>query len=589
MFSRICLGGSSRILCQARSVAQSKGQRAFHQDGRNRLSNFWVPTQKKDRLDGTKTNDDEIHGNGHRYLLRAGYLRQAHSGIFHLLPLGLRVQDKIERLIDKHMIRLGASKLSMSTISSEDLWKRSGRLDAGRGSELFRFEDRKESKYLLSPTHEEEITMIVANTIHSYKDLPLRLYQISRKYRDEARPRQGLLRGREFLMKDLYTFDLTEEKARETYETVKGAYSSILDELKLPYFVVGADSGNMGGKLSHEYQFSSSNGEDTIIKCENCGYAVNEEIYMPAVREFRGFSYYDCTQTDKHVASSQDRKTLLEVHYPKGHEINLHALKKIFPNIDNSGIPEARLWAEWENGDGDECSCRKHLILYDPRIVHLKEISSSLSTKSHLSIRTDIIEPEFNGQQIILTKAKQGDHCPSCSTGRLQLHKAIEIGHTFHLGTRYSDPLNLKVKDANNQDVKVSMGCHGIGISRMIGAIAGLLSDGTGLNWPLAISPFQVLVIAASNTSAEDVSMVYDNVTAAGLDVAIDDRNLSMGWKLNDADLVGYPFVLVMGKGWQQNAKPERVAEVQCRQLRVKEKVSEKELVSTLLNMGKLL
>jgi len=589
MFSRIGLGGCPRVRCPARSVAHSKGQRALHQDGRNRLSNFWAPTQRKDHLDGTKATDNEINGNGHRYLLRAGYLRQAHSGIFHLLPLGLRVQEKLERLIDKYMLRLGASKLSMSTISSEDLWKRSGRLDAGRGSELFRFEDRKESKYLLSPTHEEEITMIVANTIHSYKDLPLRLYQISRKYRDEARPRQGLLRGREFLMKDLYTFDLTEDQARETYEIVKGAYSSILDELKLPYFVVGADSGNMGGKLSHEYQFASPNGEDTIIKCESCDYAVNEEIYMPSVRQLRAFSPDDYTQTDKYFARSQDRKTLLEVHYPKGHEVNQHALKKIFPDIDGIGIPEDRLWEEWSNGDDAECSARKHLILCDPRIAHAKESCSSLLEKPAESIKAQIIEPDLNGLQIILTKARHGDHCPSCSTGHLQLHKAVEVGHTFHLGTRYSDPLNLKVTNANNQVTKVYMGCHGIGVSRMIGAIAGLLSDGTGLNWPLAISPFHVLVIATSSTSAEDVGVVYDSLTAGGLDVAIDDRELSLGWKLNDADLVGYPFVIIMGKGWRQNAKPKRVAEVQCRQLRVKENISEKDLVSTVLDMSKML
>ena len=218
--------------------------------------------------------------NGHDLLVRAGFLRQAHSGIFHLLPLGLKVQNKIERLIDKHMLRLGASKVSLSCLSSEELWKRSGRLDKGRTSELLRLEDRKGAKYLLSPTHEEEITTIIANAVHSHKELPLRLYQISRKYRDEPRPRQGLLRGREFLMKDLYTFDVTEDAARKTYEAVRGAYVAFLEELQLPYLVAQADSGNMGGNLSHEYHFASSHGEDTIVACDKCDYSINEELYI---------------------------------------------------------------------------------------------------------------------------------------------------------------------------------------------------------------------------------------------------------------------------------------------------------------------
>lgn len=178
------------------------------------------------------------------------------------------------------MLRIGASKVSLSSLSSEDLWQRSGRLDKGRTSELLRLEDRKGAKYLLSPTHEEEITTIIANAVHSYKDLPLRLYQVSRKYRDEPRPRQGLLRGREFLMKDLYTFDVTENAARKTYEHVREAYVAFLEDLRLPYLVARADSGNMGGTLSHEYHFASPQGEDTIVTCDQCDYSINEELYI---------------------------------------------------------------------------------------------------------------------------------------------------------------------------------------------------------------------------------------------------------------------------------------------------------------------
>ena len=178
------------------------------------------------------------------------------------------------------MLQLGASKVSLSSLSSEELWQRTGRLDKGRTSELLRLEDRKGGRYLLSPTHEEEITSIIANTVKSYKELPLRLYQVSRKYRDEPRPRQGLLRGREFVMKDLYTFDATEEQARLTYEDVRKAYVAFLEDLQLPYLTARADSGNMGGNLSHEYHFASPQGEDTIISCGNCNYSINEELYI---------------------------------------------------------------------------------------------------------------------------------------------------------------------------------------------------------------------------------------------------------------------------------------------------------------------
>lgn len=267
-------------------------------DGRNRLSNVFVPTQRRPAdLSGPE--------NGHDLLIRAGFLRQAYSGIFHLLPLGLRVQNKIERLIDKHMLRLGASKVSLSTISSEELWQRSRRLDKGRTSELLRFADRKGAKYLLSPTHEEEITTIIANAVHSYKELPLRLYQVSRKYRDEPRPRQGLLRGREFLMKDLYTFDVTEDAARQTYEEVREAYVAFLEELKLPFLVARADSGNMGGTLSHEYHFASPQGEDTIINCDKCELSMNEELYI---------GRYDQNQSHSRIGLGGKSKGMLKIY-----------------------------------------------------------------------------------------------------------------------------------------------------------------------------------------------------------------------------------------------------------------------------------
>ncbi|KAK5120921.1 hypothetical protein LTR85_005705 [Meristemomyces frigidus] len=547
--------------------ASTSTRRGLHYDGRNRLSNFWTPTQAKNK---SHSGDED----GHDLLMRAGFLRQAHSGIFHLLPLGLRVQDKIERLIDKHMLKLGASKVSLSSLSSEELWQRSGRLE-GRGSEFFRLQDRKEAKYLLSPTHEEEITTIVANAVHSYKDLPLRLYQVSRKYRDEARPRQGLLRGREFIMKDLYTFDLTEEQARQTYEAVRKAYSAFLDELTLPYLVASADSGNMGGKLSHEYHFASGKGEDIVIGCDTCDYSINEELYIGGHVEGTKRS----VDAQVYQAVSKDRKELLQVLFPPGTELNLYAVKALFPALDSSVEDAVGTWLDAAKAHGSHGT---RILLADPRVAGRLSEHDSLSNVPIASadqllliqFRTEVLESKLDGRQVSLTKAQHGEACPACSSGHLSLQKAVEIGHTFHLGTRYSEPLDLTVLDANNKQITVFMGCHGIGVSRIIGAVASLLADKKGLNWPMAVAPFGAMVVSTSGVPPEDVHAIYDELSTAGVDVAIDDRERPMGWKLNDADVVGYPFIVILGKGWAGR----RMVELQCRKLGIKEDVGVKEL-----------
>lgn len=488
--------------------------------------------------------------------MRAGYLRQAHSGIFHLLPLGLRVQNKIEGLIDKHMSALGASKVSLSSLSSEELWAKSGRLDKGRSSELLRLEDRKGAKYLLSPTHEEEITTIIADAVHSYKELPLRLYQVTRKYRDEPRPRHGLLRSREFLMKDLYTFDVTEDAAKQTYEQVRRAYAAFLSELKMPYLTAAASSGNMGGNMSHEYHLASSSGEDTIIKCEDCEHAINEEIYVSRLdHDAEPVS----TPVTMEVYVSKDRRKLCHLHYPEGSgEPNIYTLKEVWPEVDPAvqGEDAIAAFRAHANKPGRE---RVHVI--DPRLLRTEDPAA---TGDEMLITTILRPP-----RVLMTKARSGDACPSCKTGRLQLHQAVEIGHTFHLGTRYSAPLSASVLDASNRTVPIQMGCHGIGVSRLIGAAASLLADRAGLNWPLAISPFQVLIVPGGATDDEQVGHVYDDLLSSLDDAAIDDRDRPLGWKLKDADLVGYPIIVVMGRRW----KDERVVEVQCRRLGVREEV----------------
>lgn len=479
------------------------------------------------------------------------------------------MQTKIEHLLDKHMRSLGASKVSLSSLTSEDLWRRSGRFDKGRGSEFFKLEDRRQAKYLLSPTHEEEITSIVANAVHSYKDLPLRLYQVSRKYRDEARPRQGLLRGREFVMKDLYTFDASEEAARKTYEDVRRAYTAFLTELRLPYLVAAADSGSMGGSLSHEYHFASDKGEDVVIGCDKCQYSVNEELFVGNYQDYQD----DAVGNPKvWTAVTKDRKTLVHVCYPSdgvSEEINIAAVKLLRPDVDTtvSDVSSIKLM-----------SPTNHVFYCDPRV------RPEIATDQNYPISPGI--PKFvldavtpnDKRRITLTKARSGDKCPSCENRSLNLHKAIEIGHTFHLGTRYSAPLSANILNAQNQTQPISMGCHGIGVSRLIGTIASLLADGKGLNWPWKISPFEVLIVPTRTDEAmtSGANELHDRLHTDGIDVLVDDRDRAAGWKLNDADLVGYPVLVILGKNWTSEAPG---VEVQCRRLGIKEQIPVPQLV----------
>lgn len=498
-------------------------------------------------------------------MLKAGFLRQAHSGLFHLLPLGLRVQNKLEALIDRHMQNLGASKVSLSSLSSEELWRRSGRLQ-GRDAEFLRLTDRKGAKYLLSPTHEEEITSIVADGVKSYKDLPLRLYQVSRKYRDEARPRQGLLRGREFLMKDLYTFDVTEQQAKETYESVRQAYRAFLDSLTLPYLVAAADSGNMGGSLSHEYHFISERGEDRIIGCDSCGLSTNEELHThpahgggePEILYWHGFMR---GRSQRVSVAFPKYNTLADGSRGPLNEVNIHVLKAVVPELDPStGSTSSEGLADDHVGEG-------HNMFADARVI-----SGLVGSAENTSWE----EATLKGHSIQLTAPCEGEKCPHCINGSLKIHKAVEIGHTFHLGTRYSKPLGVDVLDSSNMQVTVQMGCHGIGVSRLMGAVATLLADSKGLNWPSAIAPFEMVVVPGPKTSAEDAQRLYDALVPSNIDVAMDDRDRSMGWKLNDADMVGYPFIVVMGKAWIERGN----VELQCRRLDEKMEVNPKELGS---------
>jgi prolyl-tRNA synthetase len=492
-----------------------------------------------------------------------------------MLPLGQRVQEKLEKLIDKHMQQVGALKVSLSSISSQALWEKTGRL-AGYGPELFRFTDRKDTGYLLAPTHEEEITSFFSSHL-SYKNLPLRVYQIGRKYRDELRPRHGLLRSREFTMKDLYTFDMDVETALQTYSEVRAAYSRLFDELKLPYLVAEASSGDIGGDLSHEYHLPSSVGEDNVISCDSCSYVANEELAVSKARSA------DDDQAKPLVHGSwygitKDRSTLVVVDFMTPADvpissINTHAVKAIVPDLDPS-IDDARSWVQSQDKGSSNL---KTICLVDQSC----DFGSKEGKTSSGSTKEAIKCHPKTGKPLNLLQIQDGDGCAQCASGKLRVQKAVELGHTFHLGTRYSEPLNAKVRLRENVIVPMQMGCHGIGVSRIIGAVADLLADKRGLNWPRAMAPYEVIVIPGRQANEEDADLVYDHLDKHGadgsrqeLDVVLDDRPETFAWKMKDADVVGYPIIVLLGRRWAD----ERVCEVQCRRLSVKEDVPFDEL-----------
>ncbi|KUI60470.1 Proline--tRNA ligase [Cytospora mali] len=523
------------------------------------------------------------------------------------------------------MRTLGASRVQLSAISSEALWEQSGRLSK-IGSELFRLTDRKEGRYLLAPTHEEEITTLVARSVKSYKNLPLRLYQITQKYRDELRPRHGLLRGREFIMKDMYTFDYSAEAALETYEQVREAYSQIfIKEMKLPILVAQASSGDMGGNLSHEYHIPTSLGEDHVINCNSCGYVANEELAESRLPQ--GEADMAAVELKAWRGISKDRKTLVNVWYDANQaseeQISTHAVKQVFPELD-SGLEDPKpFWdaevirssttAEAPIRVINLLDCRlpktelvrriqDRLIGMPPGYEALDQDSSRTFTQN-LSLPADLNPQE---ETVNFLRIKDDDPCPRCDDGTLKVQKAIELGHTFHLGTRYSEPLNAIVtvpsrllsttttkageKPANGeQTVPIQMGCHGIGISRIMGAVADHLADERGLNWPRVIAPYDVVLVYNSKDKGleRDAETLYDSLTAdvfksPPLDAIIDDRaDNSLGWKLKDADLVGYPVIVVLGREWKTSGR----LEVQCRRLGYKEFVDSYSLKSCVTDL----
>lgn len=497
-------------------------------------------------------------------LVRHGYARQVAAGSYHLLPLGHMVQTNIANLARRHMVAVGGAEVSLSSLSNPALWAKTGR---GANPELFTV--GAEQQYILAPTHEEEITSLVASGIAaSRKRLPLRLFQVSRKYRNEKRPRGGLLRAREFLMKDMYSFDATPEDAHRTYEEMSAAYRAFFGDLGVPFVVAEADSGAIGGSLSHEYHHLSPVGEDKVVTCHECKYTANVEKAQAFPPEAEHGALAGDTTAAVRYFLSADRATLVAAYYPPDREFNvLHLLAELPEDtIDgeaaHDGEEVAREFADCAQQDDDEGLFTRRLIrVMDPRLSRETPLPA-LPFRANKGTTTTLVD-------VPLVMARSGDLCPSCDDGvtPLTVARAVEVGHTFYLGTRYSAPLGATARDpaAGGAPVAVEMGCYGVGVSRLLAAIASTTTDVDGLAWPAAVAPYHVVVVAAQPAAAQQI---VARLRADGVNAVWDDRaDVSFGAALRDARALGFPATVVAGKHYEQTGR----AEIQLRGMSVAE------------------
>lgn len=553
------------------------------------LSQLFVRTLREDPSDGDVAS--------HKWLVRAGYIRRQAPGIFAWLPMGLRVRQKVERIVHEEMQAAGAQHVHFPALLPKEPYEATGRWDE-YGDGIFRLKDRKGAEYLLAPTHEEVFTLTVKDFFSSYKDLPLMIYQIQDKYRDEARPRAGLLRGREFSMKDAYSFDYTDEGLEKSYQAQRDAYERIFQRLGLEYVIVQADAGAMGGSRSEEFLHPTDVGEDTFVRTDG-GYAANVEAYRvtpPAPIPFDQasapvvFDSPDTPTIDTLVALANERHPKEDGVWKAADTLKNVVLKLTQPEGESElvivGIPGDRdvdmKRAEAFFGpavveQAEDADFRKHTALIKGYIGPWSATGAVLGEKSSSGIRF-LVDPRvvegtswvtganehekhvFNlvcGRDFTpdgvadIASVREGDDAPDGS-GPLKAARGMEIGHVFQLGRKYAEALGLQVLDENGSLVTVTMGSYGIGVTRLVAVLAEANHDDKGLIWPEAVAPFDVHIVAAGKDEVVfDVAATLSaTLEATGHDVLYDDRpKLSPGVKFADAEILGVPRIVIVGRG----------------------------------------
>ena len=528
----------------------------------------------------------------HRLLVRAGYIRRIAAGVYSWLPLGVITLRNIENIVRDEMDKAGFQEVHFPALLPKDAYETTGRWN-DYGPDLFRLQDRKGADYLLGPTHEEMFTLMVKGEYSSYKDLPLALYQIQTKYRDEARPRSGIIRGREFVMKDSYSFDLTDEGLVDSYMRHRAAYIKTFDRLRLKYNIVSAVSGAMGGSASEEFLAPCETGEDTYVLCEKCGYAANVEAMtttvaasdaskVPALEVFDSPNTptidtlvellnakfgggYDGAMTLKNVMLMADDKAI-SVLVPGDREVDLKRLQANLPGVNDLRTFEEEDFAKFaglvKGYIGPQDAKKSGITVYaDPRIA------PGTSWVTGANARDKHARNVVNGRDFTVdhyveaAQIKQGDSCPKCATPVI-IDRAIEIGHIFQLGRKYADALNLTVLDQNGKSQVVTMGSYGIGVSRAVAAIAEQSYDEIGLSWPVEVAPAKVHIVATGKEDAifDAAEQIAIELESRGISVMFDDRRgTSPGVKFKDAELIGIPVIVVVGKALEQGNVEIRV------------------------------
>lgn len=515
----------------------------------------------------------------HQYMLKAGMMRKIGNGIYSFLPLAWRSIQKVEKIIRKEINKTGAQEIMMPIVQPAELWQKTGRWDVF-GPEMFKMKDRNDREYCLGPTHEELVTSLIQMDTTSYKQLPVSVYQIQNKYRDEKRPRFGLMRSREFIMKDGYTFDADEEGLDKQYKLMYDAYTRIFTRCGLTFRPVIADSGAIGGSGSHEFEVLADSGEADIVYCENCDFAANIEAVDPltvkcdihndkekelvetpgqhTIEMVCDFLHAPVAQSVKAVVYNVDGLVVLAM-VRGDHEVNETKIQHIYNaiNVDmasDEDLKKVGLTAGYISPIGLKRT-KDFDILVDPTVMEMQDACCGANEKDKHYIHVNPARDFTDVRVETIRQIQEGDVCPHCG-GKIVRCRGIEVGQVFKLGTKYSEALHATFLDNQGKSHPFVMGCYGIGVTRTVAASIEQNHDDDGIIWPVAIAPYEAVIVPANNKSEEVMAAarkLYEDMEDSRDEVVLDDRNERAGIKFKDADLIGYPVRVTIGKKWQQS------------------------------------
>ncbi|CAD7286625.1 proline--tRNA ligase [Campylobacter suis] len=552
-----------------------------------KFSKFYAPTTKEAPKDATLPS--------HVFLVRGGFIEQNGAGLYNYLPLAQRVLNKIEAVIREEMQSAGALEMKFSAVTNADLWKQSGRY-AVYGKELLRFRDRKDNDFVISPTNEESAVATMRGKLTSYKDMPKNIYQINTKFRDEARPRFGILRGREFIMKDAYSFHANDEDLKREFDLMEATYTKIFTRLGLNFRAVAADSGAIGGSGSKEFMVLAQNGEDDIFCCEDCSYAANVEAAKRALKTTNA----QAPEASADKFYTPNTKTIKDIaeffKVDEFYTIKAVIKKAIYEDTQKIVVFFVRGNDELQEVKAQNACGALELVDASDEEISAAGIVAGFCGPVGLKGVEFFIDAELKGQSQMICGANEkdyhfvgvsvssfnddrfkdiasvsvGDRCPECG-GRLELSKGIEVGHIFQLGDKYSKAMNATFLDENGKAKPYIMGCYGIGVSRLMAVMIEQSHDERGCVWSKECAPFEAVIILSNfkdERASEFSSKLYEDAKNIGIDVLYDDRNERFGVKMNDFELIGCPYSIVVGKGLE-NGKVELI----CRDKLIKTEI----------------